>query len=124
MKTIITTCPSRLYHSLIATLTNFDAGAPLGFIELLKKFAFNASTLLKIIRGYYQVSNGNIYINNIEFNFYGKNVIGNKITYISQNEIIFDLSLLHVISKTGPVDMIPLLHKLCQKRLPGRIQNF
>ena len=27
------------------------------------------------------VSNGNIYINNIEFNFYGKNVIGNKITY-------------------------------------------
>ena len=62
-------------------------------ILLMGKSGSGKSTLLKIIRGYYQVSNGSIYINNIEFNFYGKNVIGNKITYISQNEIIFTNTL-------------------------------
>lgn len=62
-------------------------------ILLMGKSGSGKSTLLKLIRGYYQVSNGNIYINNIEYNFYDKNNIGNKITYISQNEIIFTNTL-------------------------------
>ena len=62
-------------------------------ILLMGKSGSGKSTLLKLIRGYYQVSNGTIYINNIELNFYDKNNIGNKITYISQNEIIFTNTL-------------------------------
>ena len=47
------------------------------------------STLLKIIRGYYPISNGKVYINGIDINSYTKDSIGMRITYISQNEILF-----------------------------------
>ena len=47
------------------------------------------STLLKIIRGYYSIPNGKVYINNLDINIYTKESIGNRITYISQNEILF-----------------------------------
>ena len=62
-------------------------------ILLMGKSGSGKSTLLKLIRGYYQINNGSIYINNIEFNLYNKRDIGNKITYISQNEIIFTTTL-------------------------------
>lgn len=62
-------------------------------ILLMGKSGSGKSTLLKIIRGYYKINNGSIYINNIEFNLYNKRDIGNKITYIAQNEIIFTNTL-------------------------------
>ena len=47
------------------------------------------STLLKILRGYYPISNGQVYINGFDINAYTKENLGKRITYISQNEILF-----------------------------------
>lgn len=58
-------------------------------IILMGKSGSGKSTLLKIIRGYYPISNGKVYINGIDINSYTKDSIGKRITYISQNEILF-----------------------------------
>lgn len=58
-------------------------------ILLMGNSGSGKSTLLKIMKGYYPISNGKVYINDLDINSYTKESIGEKITYISQNEILF-----------------------------------
>lgn len=58
-------------------------------ILLMGSSGSGKSTLLKIIRGYYPIGNNHVYINDIDLNMYKKESIGSRITYISQNEMIF-----------------------------------
>lgn len=51
------------------------------------------STLLKLLMGYYKVNRGMIYLDNIDFNDYRVKSIRKNISYISQNEIIFNDTL-------------------------------
>lgn len=51
------------------------------------------STLFKILMGYYEVSRGSVFINSIDINDY-KN-LNKNISYISQNEVIFNDSLIN-----------------------------
>ena len=53
------------------------------------------STLLKLLMGYYKVDRGMLYIDNIDFNDYKIKSIRKNISYISQNEIIFNDTLLN-----------------------------
>lgn len=57
------------------------------FIILVGSSGSGKSTLLKILKGYYPISDEMIYINQKEYNQY-KN-IGDKIAYISQNEMLY-----------------------------------
>jgi len=59
-------------------------------VLLLGKSGTGKSTLLKLLFKYYQVKRNNISINNIDINDYSVFDIRNNITYISQNEIIFN----------------------------------
>ncbi len=53
------------------------------------------STLLKLLMGYYKISRGMIFIDNIDINDYKVSSIHKNICYISQNEILFNDSLLN-----------------------------
>lgn len=48
------------------------------------------SSLLKLLVKYYDVSRNSIFINNIDINDYSYSTIKNNITYISQNEILYN----------------------------------
>ena len=67
-------------------------------ILLMGSSGSGKSTLLKIIRGYYPIANGHVYINGIDLNMYKKESIGSRITYISQNEMIFTDTLYNNIT--------------------------
>lgn len=58
-------------------------------IVLMGSSGSGKSTLLKILRGYYSIPNGKVYINDVDINSYTKESVGRRITYISQNEILF-----------------------------------
>mgnify|MGYP002624689929 CR=1 FL=1 len=47
------------------------------------------STILKILKKYYQIDNDKIFIDNIDINKISKYEIDKNITYVSQNEVLF-----------------------------------
>lgn len=53
------------------------------------------STLLKLLMGYYSVERGMIFIDNVDINDYKVNSIRKNITYVSQNEILFNDTLIN-----------------------------
>jgi len=53
------------------------------------------STLLKLLMGYYHVDRGMIFIDGMDINDYKSKSIRKKISYVSQNEILFNDTLLN-----------------------------
>ena len=53
------------------------------------------STLLKLLMGYYSVERGMIFIDNVDINDYRVNSIRKNITYVSQNEVLFNDTLIN-----------------------------
>ena len=53
------------------------------------------STLLKLLMGYYSVERGMIFINNIDINDYKIKSIRKSIIYVSQNEVLFNDTLIN-----------------------------
>ena len=53
------------------------------------------STLLKLLMGYYSVGRGMIFIDNVDINDYKVSSIRKNITYVSQNEILFNDTLIN-----------------------------
>ena len=53
------------------------------------------STLLKLLMGYYSVDRGMIFIDNIDINDYKIKSLRKNITYVSQNEILFNDTLIN-----------------------------
>lgn len=51
------------------------------------------STIAKILMGYLNIDNNQVYINNKDINTYSKNILKERITYVSQNEILFSLTI-------------------------------
>jgi len=55
------------------------------------------STLIKLIMGFYPVTNGSIFIDNIDINDYDKNDLRKQISYVNQNTKLFNLSIVENI---------------------------
>ena len=53
------------------------------------------STLLKLLMGYYSIDRGMIFIDNIDINDYKIKSLRKNITYVSQNEILFNDTLIN-----------------------------
>ena len=53
------------------------------------------STMLKILMKYYKVNRNQLFIDNVDINDYSMNAIKQNICYISQNEILFNDSLIN-----------------------------
>ena len=53
------------------------------------------STLLKLLMRYYSINNNQIFIDDIDLNFYKEDVLRKNIIYISQNEILFSDSIIN-----------------------------
>lgn len=53
------------------------------------------STLLKLLMGYYSVDRGMIFIDNIDINDYKVKSLRKNITYVSQNEVLFNDTLIN-----------------------------
>jgi len=57
------------------------------------KSGIGKSTIAKILMGYLKVDNNQVYINNQDINTYSSKNLSEKITYVSQNEILFPTSI-------------------------------
>lgn len=62
------------------------------------------STFVKLLMRYIEVPFGNISINNIDINHYHLDVLRNKITYVSQQEFLFNDTLYNNISLSRKID--------------------
>lgn len=63
------------------------------------------STILKLIKKYYQVEKDKIFIDNIDINQISKKEIDKNITYVSQNEILFTDTLYNNLTLNRKVDI-------------------
>lgn len=73
------------------------------------------STLIKLIMGYYKISNNMIYINNIDINNYEINDLRKQIGYVNQNTKLFNTSILENIqygNDTSKEDILEFCKKL------------
>ena len=71
------------------------------------------STLFKIFMKYYQIENNNLFIDDIDYNYFSKKAISNSITYISQNEILFSDTLLNNLNVCNS-DKLKEIINLCE----------
>lgn len=66
-------------------------------IVIMGESGSGKSTMLKLIKKYYQAKDNSIYINDINLNSVTKSSIDSKIVYISQNEMLFTDTLINNI---------------------------
>lgn len=66
-------------------------------IAIMGKSGNGKSTLIKLITGYYKISNNMIYIDNIDINNYNLNDLRKQISYVTQNNKLFNMTILENI---------------------------
>jgi len=84
-------------------------------IAILGQSGNGKSTLIKIIMGYYNIPNNTIFIDNIDINEFDLNDLRHQISYVSQTNKLFNLSLLENIqygNNLSRKDIIELCNKL------------
>jgi ABC-type multidrug transport system fused ATPase/permease subunit len=72
------------------------------------------STLIKIIMGYYNISNNTIFIDNIDINNFDLNDLRHQISYVSQTNKLFNLTLLENIQYGNNLSREEII-ELCNK---------
>jgi len=72
------------------------------------------SSLIKLIMGYYKVPDNMIYIDNININDYELNDLRNQISYVNQNNKLFNISLLKNIQYGNNMSREDIIN-LCKK---------
>jgi ABC-type multidrug transport system fused ATPase/permease subunit len=72
------------------------------------------SSLIKLIMGYYKVPDNMIYIDNININNYELNDLRNQISYVNQNNKLFNISLLKNIQYGNNMSREDIIN-LCKK---------
>lgn len=71
------------------------------------------STLLKSLMRYYEINNNQIFIDDIDLNYYKIDAIKQNITYISQNEMLFSDSIINNLCLGEEKDVNEII-KLCE----------
>lgn len=71
------------------------------------------STLLKLLMHYYDVPRGHIFISGNDINDYRTSSLRKNISYISQNEILFNDSLLNNLKLYGSDDVVSISKDFC-----------
>ena len=71
------------------------------------------STLFKLLMKYYSIDNNQLFIDDIDINYYNKNAIKQDIRYISQNEILFSDSIINNLCLGEEKDVGEIV-KLCE----------
>ena len=66
-------------------------------VAIIGKSGNGKSTLIKLIMGYYKTNNNNIFINGIDINNYDLNDLRGQISYVNQNNKLFNTTLLENI---------------------------
>lgn len=62
-------------------------------VMIVGKSGSGKSTLFKLLKRYYKIDFGKIFIDNIDINYYSNKVLNENIIYISQSEILFNDTL-------------------------------
>lgn len=66
-------------------------------VAIIGKSGNGKSTLIKLIMGYYKINNNNIFIDGTDINNYDLNDLRSQISYVNQNNKLFNTSLLENI---------------------------
>lgn len=83
-------------------------------VMVVGKSGSGKSTLFKLLMKYYNVSNNQVFINNIDINNYTKKTINQNILYVSQNEILFNNTLYNnLIFDNSDSSIILDISKVC-----------
>ncbi len=84
-------------------------------VLVIGKSGSGKSTLFKLLKGYYKIDMDRIMINDIDINNYVKNTLDEKIKYVSQNEILFNDTILNNITLNESFDNKFLeIMKICE----------
>jgi ABC-type multidrug transport system fused ATPase/permease subunit len=83
-------------------------------IALIGSSGNGKSSIIKLIMGYYKVPNNTIYIDDQDINEYDLNDLRKQISYVNQNNKLFDLTLLENIQYGNNMSKEEII-KLCEK---------
>lgn len=104
------------YNGIISPLNNINLTIKEGSKVMLKgPSGCGKSTLCKIIYRLYKASFGTILINDINIYDYNLNTIRNNITYLSQEEKLFNTSLKEniILNQEIPIDKLEDILRIC-----------
>ena len=105
---------SYLYNDKFLVLNNINFKITKGEKVLITGSSGSGkSTLLKLLMKYYSVDNNQVFIDDIDINYYKQNAIEQNIIYISQNEILFSDSIINNLCLGEQKDVNEIV-KLCE----------
>lgn len=105
---------SYLYNDRFLALNNINLTINKGEKVLITGSSGSGkSTLLKLLMGHYKIDNNQIFIDDIDLNYYKTNAIKQNIIYISQNEILFSDSIINNLCLGEEKDISEIV-KLCE----------
>lgn len=105
---------SYLYNDKFLALNNVNLTIKNGEKVLITGSSGSGkSTLLKLLMGYYEVNNNQIFIDDIDLNYYKDEAIRRNIIYISQNEMLFSDNVINNLC-LGEEKEITNVIKLCE----------
>lgn len=105
---------SYLYNDKFLVLNNINFKITKGEKVLITGSSGSGkSTLLKLLMKYYSVDNNQVFIDDIDINYYKQNAIEQNIMYISQNEILFSDSIINNLCLGEQKDVNEIV-KLCE----------
>lgn len=105
---------SYLYNNRFLALSNINLTINKGEKVLITGSSGSGkSTLLKLLMRHYKIDNNQIFIDDIDLNYYKANAVKQNIIYISQNEILFSDSIINNLCLGEEKDITEIV-RLCE----------
>jgi len=99
---------SYLFKNFYLTIKNNEK------VALVGKSGNGKSSLIKLIMGYYKIPNNTIFIGNEDINTFNLNDLRNQVSYVNQNNKLFNLSLLENIQYGNNMSREDIIN-ICKK---------
>jgi ABC-type multidrug transport system fused ATPase/permease subunit len=93
-------------------------------IAIIGESGNGKSTLIKLIMGYYKVNNDMIYIDNTDINNYSLNDLRKQISYVNQNNKLFNMSIMENIQYGNNVSRDEIINLCYEIKVDNIFKNL